>query len=101
VLEPEFDEAERRLPAFRRVGYNLCQYVLISVSGPQAKSRDLDYTETLLLLTTQLQDEGNITKHFVNRREINLGYYLRQKRTGKTSWGSCMRNLVNIVHVQK
>jgi hypothetical protein len=41
VLEPEFDEAERSLRAFRRVGHNLCQYVLISVSGPQAKSNDL------------------------------------------------------------
>jgi hypothetical protein len=44
VLEPEFGEAERHLHAFRRVGYHLCQYVLISVSGPQAKSRDLSQT---------------------------------------------------------
>jgi hypothetical protein len=59
VLEPEFDEAERHLPAFRRVGHNLCQYVLISVSGPHTKSRDLNYTETLLLLITHLQGKGN------------------------------------------
>jgi hypothetical protein len=80
VLEREFDEAERHLPTFRRVGHNFCQYVLISVSETQAKSRDLDYTETLLLLITQLQGKGNITIHFVNCQEINVGYYLRQKK---------------------
>lgn len=66
MLEPEFGEAERHLPAFRRVGHNLCQYLLFEWTTSEIQRLQTDYTETLLLFITQLQGKGNITIHFVN-----------------------------------